>query len=77
MLPEDFVDPELLPVEGSEIEAAVDVSIRGSDDIFRPVFIGQINGDMIQITYEDAVRLNKFLTKAIPFIKEFSERNLQ
>lgn len=77
MLPEDFVDPELPPEEGSEIEAAVDVSIRGTDDVARPVFIGQKNGDMIQLTYEDTVRLYKFLRRAIPFIKEYCERTIQ
>lgn len=77
MLPEDFIDPELPPIEDSEIEAAVDVTVCGSDNIFRPIFIGQSNGEMIQLTLSDAVRLKEFLDKAIPFVEQYNDRILQ
>lgn len=63
-------DPELLPyVNGSEIGAAVDVSIFGLDGKNRPVFINQ-EQDCLHLTLEDASRLHEFLGEAIKFLTE-------
>lgn len=72
----DDFDPDLPYIEGSEIEATVDISIKGTDGVDRPVFIGQ-DDELLHLTLEDAERLNEFLTEAIKFIKNFNGRILQ
>ena len=72
----NFVDPELAPEEGSEIAAAVDVSVRGEDGTFRPIYINQ-DKDFLQITLEDAKRLHGFLSSAIEFVEEYSTSTRQ
>jgi len=76
MASDDFKDPELPYTEGSEIEAVVDVAIRGTDGVSRPIYINQ-SQDFLQLTLQDAERLNEFLTKAIIFIKEYNSRTVQ
>lgn len=71
-----FEEPGLPQQEGSEIEAAVDVSIPGLDDIFRPIFIAQ-DQEIFQLTLADAKRLKSFLNKAIKFVEEFNDRSIQ
>ena len=73
MTKKPFEDPVLPPVDGSEIEAAIDISIKGSDLISRPVFIAQ-DSEILQLTLEDARRLLGFLQKAVPFLEEYRER---
>lgn len=70
-----FLDPELLPEEFSEIEAAVDVSVYGLDGAFRPVFIGQ-DDQILALTLEDARRLRDFLHDAVEFVDEFQTRQV-
>ena len=68
-------DPELLPyVNGSEIGAAVDVSICGLDGKSRPVFINQ-EQDCLHLTLDDAARLHAFLGEAIKFLSERRNRS--
>lgn len=69
-------DPVLLPREGSEIEAAIDVSIGEVDGVNRPFFICQ-ETEIMQITLADAIRLRNFLTKAIKYVEEFNDRSVQ
>lgn len=69
-------DPELPFVEGSEIEAVVDVSIHGLDNVFRPILINQ-DSEILQLTLADAKRLHHFLGEAVEFVEEFSKRKLQ
>lgn len=75
-LPDDFIEPELPPEDNSEIQAVVDVSIYGTDKIFRPVCINQ-SQDLLHLTLEDAKRLNKFLLEAIKFLEEYKARIVQ
>lgn len=70
-------DPELIAIDGSEIEALVDVGIVGPDGVSRPVMINQMNEEFMQLTYEDAVRLKKFLIRAVKFLKEYRGRITQ
>ena len=62
--------------EGCEISAAVDVSLYGPDNVFRPVLLGQ-DTEIICLTVEDAKRLHKFLGEAIPFVEEYLGRTIQ
>lgn len=71
-----FLDPELPYVEGSEIEAVVDVAIIGQDNVRRPIFINQ-EQDLLHLTLDDAVRLHQFLGEAIEFLKEYNQRTIQ
>lgn len=73
---EDFADPVLEPIEGSEIAAAVDVSTFGDDNIFRPVYLNQ-DEQIIALTVDDARRLLRFMTKAVKFLEEFESRKIQ
>ena len=75
-LPDDFNDPELDHIEGSEIAAAVDVSTYGTDSVFRPVYINQ-DDQILALTPEDARRLLVFLRKAVAFVDEYQQRRLQ
>lgn len=71
----DLIDePELVTVEGSEISAFIDLSAVGNDKLFRPFFINQSNEDIFNLTLEDAIRLQKFLKKAIPYVQEYMAR---
>lgn len=63
-----------MAAEGSEIEALVDLGAVGSDKLFRPIFINQSNEDIFNLTLEDAIRLQKFLKKAIPYVEEYMAR---
>lgn len=72
-----FLEPELPPRAGSEIEALIDVSATGADGITRPVFINQFEEEVIALTYEDTVRLHEFLGLAIQFLKEYRNRITQ
>jgi len=72
----EFEDPELDFIEGSEIAAAVDVSIHGLDNVFRPFYINQ-DEQILNLTPEDAKRLYSFLGKALKFVEEYQARTLQ
>lgn len=61
--------PRLEIIEGSEIEAEVDSSAIGLDNVFRPVFVGQDDGSSLALTIEDARRLLEFLTDAVDYIE--------
>ncbi len=69
----EFEDPELVYEEGSEIAAAVDVSVFGDDKVFRPIYINQ-SDQILALTNEDAKRLLGFLRKAVRFVDSFQER---
>lgn len=71
-----FTDPELEYCEESEIEAAIDVTIAGTDNIARPIMINQ-DENLLQLTLEDAKRLREFLSDAIIFIEEYNGRSVQ
>lgn len=73
---ENFIDPELDYIEGSEIAAAIDVSTYGTDNLFRPVYINQ-EDQILQLTPEDAKRLLGFLQKAVKFLDEYKIRSIQ
>jgi hypothetical protein len=73
---DEFIDPELEYIEGSEIAAAVDVSSYGEDQIFRPIFINQ-DKEILALTQSDAKRLLGFLQKAVKFVDDFQSRNIQ
>lgn len=73
---DNFIDPELEAIEGSEIQAVVDVSLHGVDDIFRPVYINQ-DQELLHLTIDDAKRLHQFLGEAIDFLTEYSKRIIQ
>lgn len=72
-----FDDPELEPIEGSEIAACIDTSAMGTDGIPRPIFIDQLNEETLALTLDDAERLYGFLGDAIQFLKEFRTRITQ
>lgn len=76
MEPFAFEDPALDYEEGSEIAAAVDVSVFGDDQIFRPIYINQDDA-ILSLTPSDARRLLEFLTKAVKFVDEFEDRTIQ
>jgi len=73
---ESFQDPELEVSEESEIAAAVDVSVLGTDQVPRPVYLNQ-DDQIIALTTEDAKRLHGFLGKAIQFLDDYEKRRLQ
>ena len=76
-LPEtSFEDPELEHIETSEISAAVDISIHGEDNVFRPIYINQ-DQQILSLTPQDAKRLYMFLRKAIVFVDEYQKRVAQ
>lgn len=75
-LEDDFMDPELEYTEGSEIAAAIDVSTYGSDKVFRPVYINQ-EDQILQLTPDDALRLLKFLERAVKFVEDYRTRRTQ
>lgn len=72
----DIEDPELEYEDGSEIAAAVDVSIHGTDQIFRPIYINQEDA-ILSLTLADAKRLLGFLNKAVKFVEDFETRVIQ
>lgn len=72
-----IVEPELPAKDGSEIEALIDTSIVGLDNVSRPIFINQVNEDFLQLTVEDAIRLRNFLNKAIKYMRAYKERRIQ
>lgn len=74
---EGLIEPELDYKTGSEIAAVLDLSAIGMDGIARPVFINQCDEDSLTLTLEDAERLNKFLTAAITYLKEYRKRITQ
>lgn len=61
--------PRLEIIEGSEIAAVVDASVKGIDGVFRPVLLEQDDGACLTLTIEDAQRLYDFLDEAIPFLE--------
>lgn len=69
-------DPELLAIEGSEIEAVVDITSFDLDKVSRPICICQ-DAEFIYLTINDAKRLQDFLSKAIPFVDEYNLRTTQ
>jgi len=71
-----FNDPELEYSEESEIAAAVDISVHGTDSVFRPIYINQ-DDQILALTLEDSKRLLAFLKKAVRFVDEFQARSLQ
>lgn len=73
---EEFYDPDLEYIDGSEIAAALDVSTFGTDKVFRPVFINQ-DDQVLQLTPEDTKRLLGFLERAVKFLDEYKERTTQ
>jgi hypothetical protein len=72
----EFEDPSLEYEDGSEVAAAVDVSVYGSDKIFRPIYINQ-DDQILALTPEDAKRLLGFLRKAVRFVDDYQERIVQ
>jgi hypothetical protein len=60
--------PVLRFVKGSEIEACIDSKHRGTDHIFRPVFIGQ-DKEFLNLTVDDAHRLLEFLKDAVVYLE--------
>ena len=62
-------EPNLPSVIDSEIEAVVDLGGLDDDNIYRPIMISQPNDQVfLELTLEDASRLNKFLTDAIIYV---------
>lgn len=61
--------PQLEIVDWSEINGEVDSAGRGVDGVFRPVFIGQDDGQCLTLTIEDAKRLLEFLTEAMDYVE--------
>ncbi len=62
--------PILEIVEGSEIEAQVDLSGIGIDGVFRPISVNDQGGyEMLFLTVQDARRLLEFLTEALPYLE--------
>lgn len=61
--------PGLEVIDGSEICAEVDPSLKGIDGVFRPILVEQNDGDTLALTVEDAQRLYDFLDEAIPFLE--------
>lgn len=72
---EDF-DPELEYTEDSEIAAAVDLSVHGTDSVFRPIYINQ-DDQILALTPEDAERLFVFLGHALKFLEDYKNKRLQ
>lgn len=58
----------LVPVEGSEIEAMIDIKALSPDLVSRPVMINQ-DHDFLNLTVADARRLLDFLNDAIPYME--------
>ncbi len=71
------LEPDMFPSSGSEIEGAVVVDATGSDGITRPVFVNQFQEEVLALTYEDTIRLHKFLGNAIKFLDEYKNRITQ
>lgn len=61
-------EPELFPIDGSEVVASVDPSGIDIDKICRPIFINQ-DCECLNLTVADARRLLDFLTEAIPYLE--------
>ena len=74
---EEFDDPELPPVSGSELEAVMDLGAIGVDGVPRPFLINQCGEESLAITVDDAERLMEFLKKGIDFVNEAKRRITQ
>jgi hypothetical protein len=57
--------PKLALIDGSEVEACVDIQSIDVDGTRRPVFISQ-DTDYLNLTVKDARRILDFLNEAIP-----------
>ncbi len=74
MSEEEFDEPELHAIEGSEISAVIDLAAMGADHVFRPVFVNQNDDNFLALTLEDAERLLEFLNESTVYLKELKLR---
>lgn len=74
MSEEEFDEPELSAIEGSEISGIVDLAAMCADHVYRPVFINQTDENFLSLTLEDAERLLEFLSDATIYLKDIKTR---